>query len=91
VGGAHFHPVRRPHGARDSPNGQGIAALIALGILEQLPYRDTAPGSAARMHLEIEAMRLAFADLYAHIADPAHMEVTPPSCWRRPTSSAAQR
>ncbi|MBV7419127.1 gamma-glutamyltransferase family protein [Comamonas sp. CMM03] len=73
-------PISTPFGDRTvheiPPNGQGIAALIALGILEQLPYRDTAPGSAARMHLEIEAMRLAFADLYAHIADPAHMEVT---------------
>jgi gamma-glutamyltranspeptidase/glutathione hydrolase len=50
-------PISTPFGDRTvheiPPNGQGIAALIALGILEQLPYRDTAPGSAARMHLEI--------------------------------------
>ena len=60
------------------PNGQGVAALMALGLLEALPaYAETAPGSAARMHLEIEAMRVAFADLYAHVADPAHMQVTP--------------
>jgi gamma-glutamyltranspeptidase/glutathione hydrolase len=59
------------------PNGQGIAALIALGLLEALPYRDTAAGSAARMHLEVEAMRVAFADLQAHVADPAHMRVRP--------------
>lgn len=59
------------------PSGQGIAALIALGLLEHLPYRQTAPGSAARMHLEIEAMRMAFADLYSHVADPDHMQVTP--------------
>jgi gamma-glutamyltranspeptidase/glutathione hydrolase len=58
------------------PNGQGIAALIALAILEELPYEATAPGSAARMHLEIEAMRMAFADLYAYVADPAHMRTT---------------
>ncbi|WPB56060.1 gamma-glutamyltransferase family protein [Xylophilus sp. GOD-11R] len=59
------------------PNGQGIAALIAIGLLEHLPaYRDTAAGSAARMHLEIEAMRLAFADLYAHVADADHMRVS---------------
>lgn len=58
------------------PNGQGIAALMALGLLEALPaYADTAPGSAARMHLEVEAMRVAFADLYAHVADPAHMRL----------------
>ena len=59
------------------PNGQGIAALIALGILENLPYEDTAPGSPERMHLEIEAMKLAFADLLAHVADPATMRCTP--------------
>lgn len=58
------------------PNGQGIAALIALGILQYLPYGDTQPGSAARAHLEIEAMRAAFADLHAHISDPTHMKVT---------------
>ena len=59
------------------PNGQGIAALMALGMLEELPYADTAPGSAARMHLEIEAMRVAFADLHTHVGDPAHMRVSP--------------
>jgi len=60
------------------PNGQGVAALMALGLLDALPfYAETAPGSAARMHLEIEAMRVAFADLYAHVADPAHMRISP--------------
>ena len=59
------------------PNGQGIAALIALGILQYLPYSETQPSSAARTHLEIEAMRAAFADLHAHIADPQHMRVRP--------------
>ncbi|MCC6868200.1 MAG: gamma-glutamyltransferase family protein [Burkholderiales bacterium] len=58
------------------PNGQGIAALIALGLLARLPYAQTRPGSAARMHLEIEAMRMAFADLYAHVGDPNHMRVS---------------
>ena len=58
------------------PNGQGLAALIALGLIEHLPYEATAAGSAARMHLEIEAMRMALADLQAHVGDPAHMHVT---------------
>ncbi len=75
-------PIRVAYGGHEvheiPPNGQGVAALMALGLLEALPaYADTAPGSAARMHLEIEAMRVAFADLYAHVADPAHMQVTP--------------
>ena len=59
------------------PNGQGIAALMALGMLQAVPYGDTEPGSAARMHLEIEAMQLSFADLYAHVGDPRHMQATP--------------
>ena len=73
-------PISVPFGDRTvheiPPNGQGIAALIALGILEHTDYRSTPMGSAARMHYEIEAMRLAFADLYAHIADPDYMQVT---------------
>ncbi len=58
------------------PNGQGLTALLALNIIEHLPYDETQPGSAERMHLEIEAMRVAFADLYEHVADPEHMKVT---------------
>jgi gamma-glutamyltranspeptidase/glutathione hydrolase len=58
------------------PNGQGIAALMALGILEHLPVGDTRPDSAQRLHLQIEAMRLAFADAHAHVADPEHMRTS---------------
>lgn len=59
------------------PNGQGIAALAALGLLAHLPHADAPAGSAQRMHLEIEAMRVAFADLHAHVGDPARMDVKP--------------
>lgn len=55
------------------PNGVGVAALMALGLLENLPYEEAPIGSAQRMHLEIEAMRMAFADLHAHVGDAAHM------------------
>lgn len=58
------------------PNGQGLAALLALNIIEHLPYEQTSIGSAERMHLEIEAMRVAFSDLYAHVADPEFMRVS---------------
>ncbi|QIL83621.1 gamma-glutamyltransferase family protein [Diaphorobacter sp. HDW4A] len=58
------------------PNGIGMAALIAVGVMDHLPYEKTAPGSAERMHLEIEAMRLAFADAHMHLADVDHMRVT---------------
>jgi gamma-glutamyltranspeptidase/glutathione hydrolase len=59
------------------PNGQGIAALIALGILRHHDMASLPPDSADSLHLQIEAMRLAFADLYAHVSDPATMRVTP--------------
>jgi gamma-glutamyltranspeptidase/glutathione hydrolase len=59
------------------PNGQGIAALIALGILEQFDLGGKPVDSAEVQHLEIEAMKLAFADVYRYVADPRTMEVTP--------------
>jgi gamma-glutamyltranspeptidase/glutathione hydrolase len=59
------------------PNGQGIAALIALGLLEHFDIASTPLDSAQSQHLQIEAMKLAFADVYRHVAEPASMEVTP--------------
>lgn len=59
------------------PNGQGIAALIALGILERFDLGALPVDSADSQHLQIEAMKLAFADLYKYVADPRSMEVTP--------------
>jgi gamma-glutamyltranspeptidase/glutathione hydrolase len=59
------------------PNGQGIAALICLGILEQADLAGCAVDSADWHHLSIEAMKLAFADVYAHVADPRSMRRTP--------------
>ena len=59
------------------PNGQGIAALVALGILRHFDMGSIPVDSADSLHLQIEAMKLAFADVYAHVADPATMQVTP--------------
>ncbi len=54
------------------PNGQGIAALMALGMLDHFdPPREE--DAAARFHLSIEAMKLAFADLHEHVGDAATM------------------
>lgn len=54
------------------PNGQGIAALMALGMLEHFdPPSESDPRSM--FHLPIEAMKLAFADLHEHVGDPATM------------------
>ena len=58
------------------PNGQGIAALIALGILKNFDFAGLAVDGVESQHLQIEAMKLAFADVYRFVAEPASMEVT---------------
>ena len=55
------------------PNGQGIAALMALGMLEHLDLGRYPVDSVASQHLQIEAMKLAFADTYRWVADPRAM------------------
>jgi len=58
------------------PNGQGIGALMALGILDTFDIRASGLDTAQTLHLQIEAMKLAFADMSEHVADPEHMKVT---------------
>jgi gamma-glutamyltranspeptidase/glutathione hydrolase len=59
------------------PNGQGIAALLALGILGQSGFGDLEPLTPDWYHLQIESMKRALAVAYRHVADPAHMTVSP--------------
>jgi len=56
------------------PNGQGLAALLALALLEGFDLRLEDPLS---YHLQIEAMRLALADAFRHVADPRFLELPP--------------
>jgi len=56
------------------PNGQGITALLAVNILEGFDLSSD-PLSADRLHLEIEAVRLAFADTRWYVADPRVVRV----------------
>jgi gamma-glutamyltranspeptidase/glutathione hydrolase len=53
------------------PNGQGLAALLGLNLLEGFDLAAYPALSRQRLHLEIEAMRLAFADTRWYVADPA--------------------
>ncbi len=57
------------------PNGQGVAALMALGMLEHFDLRRAAPDDVGSQHLQIEAMKLAFADAYRYVGDARTMEV----------------
>lgn len=57
------------------PNGQGIAALMALNILEGFDLSRYPRDSDTSFHLQIEAMKLAFADAYQHITDADWMQV----------------
>lgn len=59
------------------PNGQGIVALIALGILEHFDMASFAVDSADSVHLQIEAVKLAFADALAYVSDIEDMTVRP--------------
>jgi gamma-glutamyltranspeptidase/glutathione hydrolase len=59
------------------PNGQGIAALIALGILQRFDIASLPVDGVASQHLQIEAMKLAFADVYRHVGEPRAMSLTP--------------
>ena len=53
------------------PNGQGIAALMALNILKEFEFRERE--SPDTFHRQWEAMKLAYSDALAHITDPAYM------------------
>jgi gamma-glutamyltranspeptidase/glutathione hydrolase len=52
------------------PNTQGIAALIMLNIMERYPIAESGFQTASTMHVEIEAKKLAYADMIRYVADP---------------------
>jgi len=65
------------------PNGQGIAGLIALTGLQELEEAGALPKTAMEsprsveaLHAQMEMMRLGFADIREHVADPDHMKVS---------------
>ncbi|MEO5700472.1 MAG: gamma-glutamyltransferase family protein [Casimicrobiaceae bacterium] len=68
-GGATVHEI--------PPNGQGIAAQMALGMLRAFDLSALHPDSVESQHLQIEAMKLAFADAHRYVSDPRTMQVAP--------------
>ncbi|THB77619.1 MAG: gamma-glutamyltransferase family protein [Desulfobulbaceae bacterium] len=57
------------------PNSQGVAALIALGILDLLNVGQYECDSVESVHLQVEAMKLAFGDVMRHVSDPETMRI----------------
>jgi len=57
------------------PSGQGLVVLLALKLLEGFDLAGLDPLGAQRIHLQIEALRLAFADAFAHVGDPAFSKI----------------
>ena len=58
------------------PNGQGLGALLCLGILRHVDVGSLPVDSVDSLHVQIEAMKLALADAYRYVADPAYMDVS---------------
>jgi gamma-glutamyltranspeptidase/glutathione hydrolase len=52
------------------PNGQGLAALSMLNIMEQFPMGQYGHNSADALHVMIEAKKLAYADMHRYVGDP---------------------
>jgi gamma-glutamyltranspeptidase/glutathione hydrolase len=59
------------------PNGQGLAALITLGILKNFDITSYNVDSPESIHLQSESMKLAFADAYQYISDPLYLTFDP--------------
>lgn len=60
---------------QNPPNSQGITMLLALNILKGYDLSDLEPDDADAVHLQAEAVKLAFADRYHHVGDPDRIDI----------------
>lgn len=70
------------------PNGQGIAALMMLNIMETFPLASYAPQGADSLHVKIEAQKLAYADLARYVADQRFSRVPVKGMLAKPYAAA---
>ncbi|MEK9725220.1 MAG: gamma-glutamyltransferase, partial [Rhodospirillaceae bacterium] len=70
------------------PNGQGVIALLLLNIMAGYDAAGVDPTSVERLHLEIEAGRLAYQDRNVFVADPNKADV--PTDWLLSDAHAAE-
>ncbi len=70
------------------PNGQGVAALEMLNIMEGFPLATLGHNSAAALHAMIEAKKLAYADMLRYDADPRFASVPVAGLIAKPYASA---
>ena len=75
--GTIYKPIGKTDLHEIPPNGQGLMALIALGIVDKLDISRHSLDSLDSVHLQIEAMRIAYTEVERHLADIDHMFVTP--------------
>ena len=74
-----LQPYRGVTLAEIPPNGQGLAAQVALAILGRLDAHCDPPGSGRWTHLQTEAMKIAIRAAFDHFADPNAMRLAPES------------
>jgi gamma-glutamyltranspeptidase/glutathione hydrolase len=70
------------------PNGQGIAALSMLNIMERFPLADYGHNSVKALHVMIEAKKLAYADLLKYVADPKYSKTPVSQILSKDTAAA---
>jgi gamma-glutamyltranspeptidase len=60
---------------QNPPNSQGIAMLLALNILKDFEFLGSDPADPDVVHVQVEAIKLAFADRYYHVGDPDVVDI----------------